>query len=103
MDERCPAENDQMAHSDGTRGHSVRDFLEGLDIERASGPDLVFIAELIIDADDLPQALSLPGEEIFDLRRCLSAAVRDARGQHIVQRAAIGRLRKILSVLQRSL
>lgn len=103
MEERNLAGNAAVTCSEETRGHSVRDFLEGLDIGRASGPDLVFIAELIADAEDLPQSLSLPGEEIFDLRLCLSAAIRDARAQHIVQRAAIDRLRRILSALQRSL
>jgi len=78
----------------------VSDFLEGVNLSSLDAADLVFLAELLLDAEDLPKTLAFDGWEIMDLRRFLSAALADAKAEAYVKMAAISRIRAVLRQLQ---
>lgn len=78
----------------------VHDFLDGVNLSSLDAADLVFLVELLLDTEDLPQTLSFDGWEIGDLRRFLHVALADAKGEAYVKGAALSRMRAVLRQLQ---
>lgn len=78
----------------------VHDFLDGVNLSSLDAADLVFLVELLLDTEDLPQTLSFDGWEIGDLRRFLHAALADAKAEAYVKAAALSRMRAVLRQLQ---